>query len=104
MSGLEERFTTHWFEGVEWCLFLLSNKASNLSFCLSLAVSDSNWLWLRQITLKLRSAGAAGQTLTRVVERISRFQAGRSYSSNPGCVHLRTCGQYSLQSYGLLLS
>ena len=54
----------------------LRSKASNLSFCLSLAVYDSNWFGLGEIPLKLGSAGAAGQTLTGVIERISHFQAG----------------------------
>ena len=79
MRGLVERLTTHWFEGVGWRPLFLSSKGSSLNFRLSLAVSDSNWLWLTQMSLKLGSAGAAGQTLTGVVERISRFQAG----SNP---------------------
>ena len=48
VSTLEDRLTTHWSEGVGWDLFLLSSSASNLHFCLSLAVSVSYWLWLRQ--------------------------------------------------------
>ena len=77
MSGLEERFTTHWLEGVGWCLFLLSSKASNLSVYLGQYLIQTGF-GFGEIPPKLGSARAAGQTLTGVVERISHFQAGGS--------------------------
>ena len=69
MSGLEERFTTHWFEGGGWHLFLLSSKASNLSFVYIWQYLIQTGFGLGEILLKLGNAGLVGQTLTGVVEK-----------------------------------